>query len=175
MNPHQNIVYCHLIIYSNSNFLTNGIFGSLLYQLAKVPFYEVEVPLLLVSWHFTMPTPSTIIILDKKIAIGIDALDTSTPEIINECIFNFDIVAGGDKSVLPSSSSTRSFSASTKESRDKWVDKINSAISDFERSRKNDRRARSSLCLPPIIPRTASTKKCDAFDDSELDGLDLVL
>ena len=115
-----------------------------------------------------MMKPSTITILDKNMAISIDALNDpgSNETESTEYVYRFDIVPDNQDEL-----SSRSFSAITADTRNSWVEEINDAISIFERSRKVYRRANSPLSLPPPIPRS---NKRYTIDNSELEGLDLV-
>lgn len=125
---------------------------------AQVPNYQVDVPILLVSWHSTI-NPSMIIVLDSRQAIPVNG-DT------------FDIVessASGKK--LNRRPSTvkhrppRTFS-SAEEDRDLWVKNINDSIWDYEK------RSFKALNLPPTPPRNPrALRRRRRIDEVELEGL----
>ena len=113
-----------------------------------------------------MMKPSTITILDKNMAISIDALNDpgSNEKESTEYVYRFDIVPDNQDEL-----SSRSFSAIMEDTRHLWVEEINDVIRIFERSRKVYRN--SSLSLPTPIPRS---NKRYTIDNSELEGFDLV-
>lgn len=132
--------------------------------LASIPGYDVDVPILLVSWHYSMPLPSTIIVLDMKLAIAKHSDDTSR--------FCFDVVAE-DRSFSTSTTTTsinmaRTFALSSLEECHGWISKINSATKEFQKSRKMHRM--KSEPLPPISP---TQKKSRQSPNVNLDGLSL--
>ncbi len=131
----------------------------------------IEVPLFLSSWHYSAPAPSSIIVLDTKLAVSVEIDDDMNTHgnNINSNANNgtknyshrFDIVA-------KTKSSSRTFSASSLEERNTWVKIINEAVDKYDRAQ---RASRMSQCpLPPTIPRPV--KICRNISD--LNGLDLV-
>uniref|UniRef100_A0A7S3V6Y2 PH domain-containing protein n=1 Tax=Chaetoceros debilis TaxID=122233 RepID=A0A7S3V6Y2_9STRA len=140
--------------------------------LAKVPGYNgVEVPLFLSSWHYSAPAPSSIIVLDTKLAVSVEiddemnAYGNNNNKHVNSGMkkytHRFDIVA-------KTKSSSRTFSASSLEERNTWVKIINEAVDKYDRAQ---RVSRMSQCpLPPTIPRPIKISR----NISDLNGLDLV-
>lgn len=128
--------------------------------LARVPNFQVDVPILLVSWHYSMPMPSTIIVLDEKLAISTKHEDSTK--------FCFDVVAK-EKSLTKLMA--RTFSVSSSEQRDEWIQVINDAIQQFHNARKAYRMREDPL--PPTSPK--SNTQTNIIHEGDLDGLSLCL
>lgn len=128
--------------------------------LARVPNYQVDVPILLVSWHYSMPMPSTIIVLDEKLAIS------KINE--NQMKFCFDVVA---KEKPMTKMMARTFSVSSSEHRDKWIQGINNAIQQFDNARKAYRMKENPL--PPTSPKSHAKK--NSINEENLEGFSLCL
>lgn len=155
----------------------------LIQKLAEVHGYSGQVPLLLASWHSSMPKPSTIIVLDQKIAIAIDALedggvssffaqDTAGKQETEQC-YRFDIASDHASSNCnddPKSLATRTFSAANADLRNDWVQRMNDTISTYARFKKSIALKNVTSKLPPISPRTKTSSR----EYSHLEGLDLV-
>jgi hypothetical protein len=168
-------------------FVCLSLANSLIQKLAEVHGYSGQVPLLLASWHSSMPKPSTIIVLDEKIAIAIDALgdggvssffaqNTATgKQQENEQCYRFDIASDSTISSNcsngdPKSLMTRTFSAANVDLRNDWVQKLNDTISTYGRFKKSMALKNVTSQLPPISPRTKTSSR----EYSHLEGLDLV-
>jgi len=137
--------------------------------IAQVPGYDVDVPVILVSWHNTI-NPSTIIILDSRIAVPVDRKESDDND-WNE-VFCFDVVQSGTtklSTLSPTSnkSSPRIFCCSTSEERDTWVKQINEAIFEYEK------RAIKALNLPPTPPRSKRSRR-RRTNQVELRGINLI-
>lgn len=65
---------------------------SLFFQMAGIPEYEYDMPLLLVSWQFSVK-PSNIILLESNVAIKVDQTKTKDDD-NNDCTsYCFDIIS----------------------------------------------------------------------------------
>ena len=130
--------------------------------------HQDEIPMLLVSWHPSMPA-STLFILHSRLAIAIDRKEDDSED--SEELFCFDIVAPYAKTRSRENRDdiqnlSRSFSGTPKD-RNKWVHKINETVKDCERKLSKARRQKSSL--PPTVPSRSS-----GIALAPLNGLDLV-
>lgn len=155
----------------------NDVFGSKSWKarwcqlvLAEIPGYHGQVPLLLASWHSSLPKPSTIIVLEEKIAIPVDALHPNNDGKDAEFTYKFDIVSEIHQGGLVSSC-TRTFSAVNIDVRDDWVQNINDSICNYGRFKKSLALKNVTSSLPPMSPRSKSYR---STDKSDLEGLDLV-
>ncbi len=110
-----------------------------------------------------MPSPSTIIILDTKIAVSIDENEEESIPAWKSSAkqLRFDVV---DRA----KSSLRTFSTSSVEERDSWINAINQAVCNYGRAQRNSRL--SHVPLPPAIPKPIRITR----SVSNLDGLNLV-
>lgn len=125
-----------------------------------VPGFQVDVPVLLVSWHYSMPLPSTIIVLDEKLAISKHHEDKTK--------FCFDVVA---KEKPVTKMMARTFSVSTSEERDEWIQGINKATQLFHKARKAY--LMKETPLPPTSPK--SNAQSNISIEGDLEGLSLSL
>jgi len=176
-------------------FVTCRLDHTILTKLAEVQGYSGQVPLLLASWHSSLPKPSTIIVLDQKIAIAIDALDVSSLHHLTETIpqsqppqqrqkqqqqqlqqqqndvsYRFDVASDNNDYQDSNSLITRTFSAANVELRNDWVQKLNDTICRYERFKKSNALKNVASKLPPISPRSKSQSR----EYYHLEGLDLV-
>ena len=131
-----------------------------------------------------MPKPSTIIVLDKKIAIAVNAnKNNNSPRSNgNKYAYRFDVASEEHGERLQAN--TRTFAASSEDEhlRNDWVNEINRAISVFDKtmtmlSRKyfgRLGRGAGAAALPPTVPRKGSLGGRQRSDASNLEGLDLV-
>ena len=163
--------------------------------LATVPNVQTPVPLLLVSWHFSLPKPSTIILLKNKIAIAVNATTTcagigigmhssTAVEEEEKLPYRFDIVQC-HTTENKTQSRTWTFALKDLNDRDAWVYELNEAICQFEKKNKVVMRLEQMekskdkigggviCCLPPTVPRVRVERDLSAA--SNLEGLDLVL
>lgn len=154
--------------------------------LATVPNYLMPVPLLLVSWHFSLPKPSTVILLHNKMAIAVNA-DTVTQSIEEEeenFPYRFDIVQC-HSTENKNQSMARIFAMKNIHERDEWVYELNEAICQFEKKNKTVMRIEQMEkskekigrgvvgSLPPTVPKARLERDVSAA--SYLEGLDLLL
>lgn len=153
----------------------NDFFGSKSWKprwcnlvLGSIASHKEQIPMLLVSWHPSMPA-STIYILHSRIAIAINRKQDDSED--SEELFCFDIVAPyantrsrEDRDNIQNLS--RSFSGSQNE-RNRWVQQINETVKDYERKVSKARRENSSL--PPTVP-----SRSNDISLAPLNGLNLV-
>ena len=149
--------------------------------MASIPGYDQEVPLLIVSWHFSVK-PSNIIMLESSIAITVDKSENSNSA--DDNIHCFDLVSRKDYNHGPSSHDsspknklsngklTRTFSAPLEE-RDEWVRKINETIDLYEKSRRKSIRHHDERLLPPTSPLRRSPSGRTRNIDLSLSGLSI--
>lgn len=132
--------------------------------LASIPGYEMDVPVLLVSWHSSMPLPSNIIVLDMKLAITKDSDDISR--------FCFDVVSEQMSNTTTTTSSStnmaRTFALRSLDERQEWISKINTATRDFQKARKVHR-----MKNEPLPPTSPTQKKTWRAPNTDLEGLSL--
>ena len=94
-------------------------------------FYQggVDVPLLCIYWYPTSADPSTVILLDSTVVMGISA-----PDLADWNAFRFEIrhASTQQNETIPV---TRTFAASPRKARDAWVYSISQALLAFEKEK----------------------------------------
>jgi len=137
--------------------------------LASINGYEIDVPVMLVSWHSSMPY-SNVIILDSAVAIAVDWESKKENQPDLHC-FDIGCVKNGvnnDGEIR--NKFTRSFCAPLEE-RDQWTREITQTLLDYEKNKSiyrkrkarrlvnydsnNSRQRmnfRTSQSLPPVFP-----------------------
>lgn len=112
----------------------------------------MDVPLLLIYWFHSSPTPSTVILLDSTVVLPVDKdiSKTCTP-------YRFDVVHVKDDNHRV----TRTFSV-PKKGRDQWVYAINCALLKYEKDCAQARR--EAAALSNLIRPVRSFSKSSVLD-----------
>ena len=114
--------------------------------MARVDGYTVDVPLLMVYWYATSPTPSTVIVLDSTVVFPVDMEDK-----LRWDAFRFDI--RNAKTVTTNTTIDRVFTA-PKKARDSWMYVISQALLMYEKASAKARKEsiianEARRCSPP--------------------------
>lgn len=109
---------------------------------------DADVPLLLIYWHSSSPSPSTVILLDTTVVLPEDLPDKSKWN-----CFRFQIRYAKNSDDSSSVPVTRTFSC-PQEGRDAWVYAINQSLLDFEKQKAKARK--SAITLSHSLPTTQS-------------------
>ena len=123
---------------------------------ATVPGYEVDVPLLIISWFPHSDTPSNVLILDpsRTVVMPVDRYPTEE-KVVQWNTFTFEIVhgrsGGGDGD---DATTTRVFSVPEQE-RSEWVCAIQQSLREYEQRFQRKSRSSPDLLRPPLSPRNS--------------------
>lgn len=112
-------------------------------------------PLLLIYWHSSSPSPSTVILLDSTVVVPEDLPDESKWN-----CYRFQIRHARNSEDDSSAPVTRTFSC-PQEGRDAWVYAINQSLLDFEKQRAKARKSATALSHS----RPTRTWTMDKFPD----------
>ena len=117
---------------------------------ATVPGYEVDVPLLIISWFPHSETPSNVLILDpsRTVVMPVDRYPTEE-KVVQWNTFTFEIVHSRDDNTT-----TRVFSVPEQE-RSEWVCAIQQSLREYEQRLQRKSKASPDLLRPPLSPRSS--------------------
>ena len=122
---------------------------------ATVPGYEVDVPLLIISWFPHSETPSNVLILDpsRTVVMPVDRYPTEE-KVVQWNTFTFEIVHSRTSSSGGDMTTTRVFSVPEQE-RSEWVCAIQQSLREYEQRLQRKSKAKPDLLRPPLSPRSS--------------------
>jgi len=126
---------------------------------ATVPGYDVDIPLLVISWFPHSDTPSNVLVLDpsRTVVMPVDRYPTED-KVVQWNTFTFEIVHSGDGGASPT---TRVFSVPEQE-RSEWVCAIQQCLREYGQRLQRKNRDSPDLLLPPLSPRSSIKLCCES-------------